>query len=70
MGALQQGHWSGSAPPSFAKATEGRPDFENHVAPEGAHGAGGLFRWGGNEEDFRLEILDFGMMIVDFGLLI
>ena len=58
---LQQGHWSGSPPPSFAtsvaeamevrKATEGRPDLEDEVTPEGAHVASGLFRWCGDEED-------------------
>jgi hypothetical protein len=37
-----------------ARALEriGSPDFENHVAPEGAHGFGGLFWWGRDEEDF------------------
>ena len=27
------------------------PNLEDEVAPEGAHVAGGLFRWGGDEED-------------------
>ena len=27
------------------------PHFEDEVAPEGAHIAGGLFGWGGDEED-------------------
>ena len=45
-----------STPPSFAtsvaeamkirKATEDRSDFEDEVAPEGTHGADGLFRIG------------------------
>jgi hypothetical protein len=34
----------------------GSPDFENHVAPEWAHGAGGLFRRGWDEENLGLEI--------------
>jgi hypothetical protein len=48
----------------------GSPDSENHVAPEWAHGAGGLFWRGGDEEDFRLGILDFRLRIGDFGFLI
>ena len=48
-----------------ARALErvGTPDFEDEVAPQGTHGAGGLF-WGGGDEE------DFGLMIVDFRLLI
>jgi hypothetical protein len=55
-----------------ARAQEriGTPDFEDEVAPQGTHGAGGLFWWGGDEEDFRLGILDFRLTIVDFELLI
>ena len=30
----------------------GTPDFEDEVAPQGTHGFGGLFRWGGDEENF------------------
>jgi hypothetical protein len=48
----------------------GSPDFENEVAPQGAHGAGALLWRGRDEEDFRLGILDFRWMIVDFGFLI
>ena len=41
-----------------ARALErvGTPDFEDEVAPEGAHGAGGLFWRGGDEEDLGLGI--------------
>ena len=39
------------------------PNLEDEVAPEGAHVAGGLFRWCGDEEDFRLMIVDFGLLI-------
>ena len=53
---LQQGHWSGSPPPSFAEATEGRPDFQDEIAPKGAHVAGGLFGWWWNKEDLGMEI--------------
>ena len=55
-----------------ARALEriGTPYFEDEVAPQGAHGAGALLWRGGDEEDFRLGILDFRLMIVDFGLLI
>jgi hypothetical protein len=53
-----------------ARALErvGSPNFEDEVTPERTHGAGGLFWWGGDEENFRC--LDFRLMIVDFGLLI
>ena len=30
----------------------GTPDLENEVAPQRSHGAGGLLRWGRDEEDF------------------
>ncbi len=55
-----------------ARALEwvGSPDFEDEVVPEGTHGARGLFLGCWNEEDLRLRILDFRLMIVDFGLLI
>jgi len=41
-----------------ARALEriGTPDFENQVAPEGTHGAGALFRRGGDEKDGGLDI--------------
>ena len=39
------------------------PCFQDEVAPEGAHAAGGLFRRCGDEEDFRLMIIDFGLLI-------
>jgi hypothetical protein len=51
LGAL---HGPGEFHRSFAaRALEwiGSPDFENQVAPEGTHGFGGLFGWGGDEED-------------------
>ena len=32
------------------------PYFEDEIAPEGAHGAGGLFWGGGDEEDLGFEI--------------
>ncbi len=53
-----------------ARALErvGSPYFEDEVTPEGAHGTGALFWRGGDEEDFRLGILDFRLMIVDYGL--
>jgi hypothetical protein len=48
-----------------ARALErvGSPDFEDEVAPEGTHGAGALFRGCGDEEDFRLLIVDFRLLI-------
>ena len=39
------------------------PNLEDEVAPEGAHVAGGLFRWCGDEKDLRLMIVDFGLLI-------
>ena len=39
------------------------PDFEDEIAPQGTHGAGALFRRGGDEENFRLRIVDFGLLI-------
>ena len=41
-----------------ARALErvGTPDFEDEVAPEGAHGTGGLFWRSGDEEDLGLGI--------------
>ena len=41
----------------------GSPDFEDEVAPEGTHGAGALLWRGRDEEDFRLMIVDFGLLI-------
>jgi hypothetical protein len=48
-----------------ARALErvGSPYFEDEVTPEGSHGPGGLFWWGGDEKDFRLGIVDFGLLI-------
>ena len=48
-----------------ARALEwvGSPDFEDEIAPERTHGFCGLFRWGGDGEDFRLMIVDFGLLI-------
>jgi hypothetical protein len=54
-----------------ARALErvGSPDFENHVAPEWAHGAGALLWRGRDEEDFRLMIRlrrGYDGQVVDF----
>ena len=39
------------------------PDLEDQVTPERAHVAGGLLRRCRDEEDFRLMIVDFGLLI-------
>ena len=48
-----------------ARALEriGTPDLEDEVAPQRTHGAGALLGRGRNEEDFRLMIVDFGLLI-------
>ncbi len=63
LGAL---HGPGEFHGSFAtRAFEwvATPNLENQVAPQWPHVTGGLFGRGGNEEDFRLMIVDFGLLI-------